>query len=284
MLDYGMERGAPGAPAADVLREVSLAAAVASWCEALRDGADLRAGLGAVATAFGARYAALSRISTEKRSVRAVIWDAEGGAGGGRSFADGVLGPYALKARLGAVWSAAHFRGTPGSEALDLFHAARGLREMLVVPIATGPRSADLLELHFPELRDSPFPAVSMLADVIAGSWARRAPGRFLEEVLRGGRAERPWHGEEDLLGAANPAGLSRAEYRICLMLARGLTGSALARELCIQPSTLKSHLRSVFAKTGSSGQAELVFRLLSRRGTAQAEAAGGARAARPGA
>lgn len=249
-----------------VAQEASFASAIAIWCDGLREGGRILEGLEALADAFGARRAALTRISRDKRTARAVIWDADGAEPGERSFADAVLGAYAFSARAGSVWPSAMVASGTGGETLARFHAARGLKEAVIVPIAVGPRAVDCLELHFDEPVETRYASLNMMADVLVRSWARRAPGRFLEELLRTGRSERPWHGEDDLLSAANPAGLSRAEYRICMMLGRGLSGSALARELDIRPTTLRTHLRNIYSKTGTGGQAELVVLLLSGR------------------
>ena len=250
----------------NIAQEASFASAVSLWCDGLREGGSIVEGLGALSGAFEARRAALTRISRDKRTTRAVIWDAHDREPGSRTFADTVLGTYAFSARAGSVWPSAMVASGAGGEALSRFHAARGLREAVIVPIAVGPRAVDCLELHFDVPVETRYAALNMMADVLVRSWARRAPGRFLEELLRTGRTERPWHGEDDLLSAANPAGLSRAEYRICMMLSRGLSGCALARELDIQPTTLRTHLRNIYAKTGTGGQAELVVLLLSGR------------------
>ena len=249
-----------------VVHEAVFASATAIWCDCLREGGAITEGLEALAGAFGAQRAAITRISRENNTARTVIWDAEGAGARGRSFADAVLGAYAFSARAGSIWPSAMVSSGAGREALARFHAERRLCEAVVIPIAVGPKAVDCLELHFAEPMESRYAALTVMADVIVGSWARRAPGRFLEELLRSGRSERPWHGDDDLLCASNPAGLSRAEYRICLMLGRGLSGSALARELDIRPTTLRTHLRNIYGKTGVGGQAELVFLLLSGR------------------
>ena len=249
----------------EIVQEAVFASAIAIWCDCLREGGHIAEGLEALAGAFGARRAAITRISRDHRSTRAVIWDAEGPDPGGRSFADTILGPYAFSARAGSVWPSAMLSGGAGADSLARFHAARNLKEAVIVPIAVGARAVDCLEFHFAGPLESRYAAVTMLSDVLVRSWARRVPGRFLEEVLRTGRSERPWHGEDDLLGPANPAGLSRAEFRICVMLSRGLSGSALARELGIRASTLRTHLRNIYAKSGTGGQAELVYLILSK-------------------
>ncbi|BAW07137.1 helix-turn-helix transcriptional regulator [Nocardia seriolae] len=57
--------------------------------------------------------------------------------------------------------------------------------------------------------------------------------------------------------------GLTRAESQVAFEVLRGSGLSAVARELYISVNTARTHLRQVFAKTGTNRQAELV-RLLS--------------------
>ena len=66
-----------------------------------------------------------------------------------------------------------------------------------------------------------------------------------------------------DLLSASNPARLSRAEFRICTLLSSGLSAARTRKELGISESTLRSHLRQIYMKTGASNMAELLFNLL---------------------
>ena len=69
---------------------------------------------------------------------------------------------------------------------------------------------------------------------------------------------------EEAILGVSNPANLSRAEFRVCLLLSRGLSVKGVTDELGLSEATVRSHLRSIYAKTDTSGLPELVYRLLS--------------------
>ena len=250
----------------NIAHGAAFASAMAAWCDGLQEGGRIVEGLEALSRAFGARRASLTRISRDTKKSRSVTWDPDTGDLPGRSFADAVLGIYTFSAMAGSVWPGAMVSSGAEGEGLRRFQSSRGLHEVIVMPIAVGPRAVDCLEFHFPEPADTRYGLFNMLADSLVRSWARRSPGRFLEELLRTGRSERPWHGEDDLLGAANPARLSRSEYRICMMLTRGLSGSALARELDIRPTTLRTHLRNIYAKTGAGGQAELVVLLLSGR------------------
>lgn len=52
--------------------------------------------------------------------------------------------------------------------------------------------------------------------------------------------------------------GLTQAEARVALAAATGMTIPEAAIQLSLSPNTIKTHLRKVFAKTGTSRQAEL--------------------------
>ncbi len=52
---------------------------------------------------------------------------------------------------------------------------------------------------------------------------------------------------------------LTPAETRVFELLADGMTQAAIAAQLGIAPSTVKTHLLKVFEKTGINRQAELV-------------------------
>ena len=66
------------------------------------------------------------------------------------------------------------------------------------------------------------------------------------------------------ILGVANPAKLSRAEFRVCLLLSRGLSVKGVTAELGLSEATVRSHLRSIYSKTEVAGLPELLYRILS--------------------
>jgi DNA-binding CsgD family transcriptional regulator len=58
--------------------------------------------------------------------------------------------------------------------------------------------------------------------------------------------------------GAA-PVRPSERELQVVRMLAAGLTGEEIARELTLSPETVRSHLRNVMGKLGASTRPHLV-------------------------
>jgi DNA-binding CsgD family transcriptional regulator len=65
----------------------------------------------------------------------------------------------------------------------------------------------------------------------------------------------------------AHTFGLSPSEARTAALLAEGLSTEKIANQLCLSRETIKSQLKTIFAKTGARRQAELValFLALSR-------------------
>lgn len=59
--------------------------------------------------------------------------------------------------------------------------------------------------------------------------------------------------------------GLTTSEFRVARRLADGLTAEALAHELGVAVSTIRSHLKSAMAKVGVNRQAHLVAQVLGR-------------------
>ncbi|MHA7879024.1 MAG: helix-turn-helix transcriptional regulator [Saccharospirillum sp.] len=58
--------------------------------------------------------------------------------------------------------------------------------------------------------------------------------------------------------------GLSKTQARVCELLCTGLTPDAIALRLGREPSTVQSHLKALFRKTGTHRQSELVALVLS--------------------
>jgi len=71
---------------------------------------------------------------------------------------------------------------------------------------------------------------------------------------------------------------LTMAEAQVALQASTGRSVAEIGIRLNIKPNTVKSHLRSIFPKTGVRGQAELV-RLIAALGSVRCEANPDARA-----
>lgn len=252
------------------LDRLSLIDAVASWCECLQGHQPLVTVLQQLAEGLGAQAVGLARVSRGPGgTARLVAYNVPGLRGPaekvGRSFAACVLGPYVERPRPASVWFSSLME--EGSDpALAVFQKRARLAEAAVIALTVDPRWTDYLEVHFAQRLDAA--AMNLLGTVAATlsrTWGHRSPGLFSDAVLAS-QAESKLGFLEPLLSTANPARLSRAEFRVCLLLSRGLNAATLCGELGISPSTLKAHLRSIFAKTETGSLAELLFRLLSPR------------------
>ena len=198
--------------------------------------------------------------------MRSVIYNAPCGQRPGaevtRSYANCVLGRYVDRPRPASVWFSSLTEGHD-DPALEVFQERTRIAETVVVALALEDKWADYLEIHFAVAPAGGAQGLfNTLADTLSRTWARRSPGLFSDAILanRAQSASRP---KEPLLSTSNPARLSRAEFRVCVLLSRGLTTTAVCSELAISPSTLNAHLRSIFAKTETNSLVELLYLLL---------------------
>ncbi|WP_278027105.1 helix-turn-helix transcriptional regulator [Roseicyclus salinarum] len=181
-----------------------------------------------------------------------------------RSFVQCVLGPYVRQPRPGSVWFKT-LTETEADPALERFHRQRRLTELAVVPLSVEDKATMFLEMHFSVHRGTGQHAlINMCAATLADTWSRRKPGLMTELILERSRTGPSSLPAASILSVENPAGLSRAEFRVCLLLSRGLSAKRACTQLGISESTLRTHLRSIYAKTETHGQAELLFLLLS--------------------
>lgn len=252
-----------------LIAEVGLIGAVAQWCECLHGRDPLLKSLEILAHGLGAEIVALVRYARDGAgSMRMVTWDcaaAEGTAGrADRGFARSLMGPYFEAARPGSLWFRSMVEEGTSAD-LEEFHATRHLRELVVIPLETGARFVDTIEVHFRDrLRNHQQLILNSVAPVLARTWHNRAQGLFTEAMLRLAPAA-PSHDLTPILSVENPARLSRAEYRVSLLLSRGLSIEQVKSELRIRESTLRSHLGNLYAKTNCANLSELIFRLTSQ-------------------
>ncbi|WP_170311780.1 helix-turn-helix transcriptional regulator [Sulfitobacter sabulilitoris] len=224
-----------------------------------------------ISEGLGAEAAALSRVLREDTgSSKSILFDRPGLRSAQspleRSYGGALLGEFLTSAKIGSIW----FKTQVDAEidvALAEFHRRRNLREMVVIPLEAQDRTVDVLELHFEhDMTPSQVDIVTMLAATLTGTWKNRSLGLMAGAVVL--HRARAAHATLDapILSHQNPAGLSRAEYRVCVLMSRGLSVKSVRRELSISPSTLRTHLRHIYLKTSLSGQTELAHHLLTKR------------------
>ncbi len=259
---------ADGSVKADVIE------AIADWCEALHGGQPLKDAFAHLVSGLGAEAGMLVRTHlNEFRSSRIEMHDCRSDCGSHplkTTFADGHFGPHLTKPRIASVWLGSAHVGESGANpapALGEWQAARRMKEFAVLVLSGGPTTRDHIELHFREQLSRDVQAsLGAVVPTMARTWATRQVGLITRTVINKRLScdmERPGIAMTTLLSINNPARLSRAEFRVCLLLSRGLSALGVSAELSLSDATVRSHLRNIYAKTETSGLAELVFMLL---------------------
>ena len=248
--------------------DLGIIGAIATWCECLQGKDTLNEALRLLAEGLNAEAIALSRSTRESYGAStSIVYDKipqkTSAPRLDRSFARTMLGSYFASAKPGSVWFKSMV-DTDHDPALLDFHARRRLTELAVVPIATSEKSLDFLEFHFAApLGPDGYAILNMVVATLTRTWANRKPGLFTDAMLRR-KAPDDTGTKAPILGCDNPAKLSRAEFRVCLLLSRGLSKQHIIDELTISRSTLRTHLRSIYLKTGTNSHSELLYKLLS--------------------
>ena len=253
---------------------------IASWCGGLHGSMPLQDALTSLAQGFRAEAAVLSRLHRHHDQPKAVcIHDAKNSSSDAvtltRPLCQDVMGYLFTKARTSTIWFLSdHLEDTSwaATPTLDNWQAARQIREIVVVALEGSLQQQDYLEFHFTrDLAYSEKLELESLMPTLVRAWAGRKTGlvtrtQMDDRMIRARKAAEASRLKPDapILGISNPAKLSRAEFRVCVMLSRGLSVKALTDELGLSESTIRSHLRSIYSKTEVSGMQELMYRILS--------------------
>jgi len=235
----------------------------------------LEGGLKAVAEFVRAEAVAVSRSTFNASAPRLVaVFDADLAACAPleRTFVSELLGPYLDRLKTGAIWSVSrHMAGT--GEDLDPAVAGwlrrRGLKDIFILVLESRTGHSDYLEIHIRQDGSRMLESkLDMLGPLLARFWANRKPGLVADclgrrkiQRVSGGNAMTK---DVPLLSDHNPAGLTRSEFRVCTMVRRGLSVKSISEELSLSVTTIRTHLRSIYVKTGVSGFNELAHRLIS--------------------
>jgi DNA-binding CsgD family transcriptional regulator len=158
--------------------------------------------------------------------------------------------------------------------------ADRRFRDVAVMPLDRTGSDFDLIEIHFhAAIPASSRATLEVAAASASAAWRRRQKGR-IARLLSATLAltERLSAAEPSTmlspLSSANPLGLTAAELRICVLFRDGHPTHDLARHLGVSESTLRTHLRNIYAKAAVGGQVDLVRLLLSTGAEQQASQA----------
>jgi DNA-binding CsgD family transcriptional regulator len=242
------------------------------WAMALQDAGNLAQVLSQIIAAYPIEVAALARWDTGAGTHRILaLADRQHAKPMApqfrRSCADCVLDESPGTALDGSIWIAEQLDRRDGRDRwIADWCRERHIHQVVVVVLRRGRRFCDVLELHLTEqMPGGPHGRFRALAQALAYAWAGRRAGCILERYWAASHTRRiepatePGNG---ILDSTNPSGLSRAEFRVCVLAGRGMSAHGIAQELGLTDSTVRSHLRSIYAKTGVVGQAQLMYRL----------------------
>ena len=244
------------------------------WTECLHGNGSLRETLINFSDLVLADVVHLHRVNTVnsgQRSISTVDRRAPQGARPMiRAHGTALAGQTLSRAKPGTLWSMQELDRDAASRLEPRVMAwmeERGLREAMLIPLSSAGDATDLLEFHMSAPLDGPRRvSLETLSVAIAEAWGRRPEGR-IARILRAAPAinanlasDRP---TLHPLSQSNPLGLTAAESRICSMIQHGVGLMEASKALSIADSTLRSHLRSIFAKAGVAGQVGLVRLLL---------------------
>lgn len=183
-------------------------------------------------------------------------------------FARSIFSDEIGSAKSGTVWllSDASDRLEFDTTGLSAKFKEYSVRDIAVVTLESSCRTSYYLEFHFSSLFLEHNRVVLLtLAGTLSKAWQSRSLGAAKAVEISTRLAVEPdaeQANTENLLATDNPAGLSRCEYRVCLMVREGFLAKRIAVELDIAESTVRTHLRSIFSKAGVSSHIELLHRL----------------------
>lgn len=213
----------------------------------------------------------VNRVSGGQRTIASVDRRASQGARPlVRAHGMALAGQTLSRAKPGTLWSMQELDRDAASRLEPRVVAwmdERGLREAMLVPLSLAGETTDVLEFYLTAPLDaSRRRGLETLIFAAAEAWGRRPEGR-IARILRAAPAinENLAAGRPTAhpLSESNPLNLTAAELRICGLMQRGTDLTEASKSLGIADSTLRSHLRNIFAKTGVAGQVGLVRMLL---------------------
>lgn len=253
------------------VHQAEIVGAIASWCEALHGTGKLETALAELARGLGAEAALLVRTHlVDGSETRIALHDAAAASRITRplrlSFGDAVFGHDLRRPKAGTSWFGSACADAPDPLLQD-FQTARGFREFCVLVLGASATTRDHIELHFRDgLSSADHALLIAVVPTMARTWATRQIGLVTRVSSAGKPAAQP---ALPILSVANPARLSRAEFRVGLLLSRGLSVRGVCAELAVSEATVRTHLRNIYAKTDTGSLAELVFKLIGTKSAA---------------
>ena len=244
---------------------------MATWCETVFGNGALNGALGQLCDAVEAEAGLLVRHNVnESLSLRVAGYDARERAEGVRPlvkpFCRSHFGQIFDAARPGTMWLGSSVLAENGSGSLSDWQRSRRMREFVVIVLTAGTGVRDHIELHFRDsLSPQTYSSLAVLAPTLGRSWAMRRAGLVAGALAAAHSINATTSNRNPLLSPGNPARLSRAEFRICVLLSQGLSAGRVAHELAVAETTVRSHLRNIYAKSQTESLADLVYHLMAK-------------------
>lgn len=174
-----------------------------------------------------------------------------------------LLAQSGVRPRPGSIWMMSEVLDYEQRSALaPLLDGTPRIRDVVIVPLDAGQH---VLELQFTGiLQDHNRVLLASLASMLSAIWSERGgdgtAARPKIHEVRGTVAR------ARILSDENPLGLTRSEYRICLLIRDGYRAQDIAEAQHVAESTVRSHLRSIYQKAEVKGQMALLHRLSTER------------------
>lgn len=248
--------------------------AITDWCEALHGSISLNDAVAQLVRGLGAEAGMLVRTNlNENRPIKISVHDELSSKSClplHSEYGDELFGGSLKKSRAATLWLASMHADPNAEDMADEYanwKTGRRMQDFAVMILSSRASTRDHLELHFREhLSPSVYSALGAVLPAMARTWASRQVGLITRTVInhRISLMSQPQqNSDQPILGCSNPAQLSRAEFRVCLLLSRGLSVTGVCAELSLADATVRTHLRNIYAKSETSSLAELIFRLI---------------------
>lgn len=253
-------------------RQTELSEATILWTECLHGTLPVRDALASVSAATHAASAMIYRWCTKTRRARIIAAfnrDAPRGVQPmPQPFGPDLIPVELNRARPGSVWrleDAGDSLLMDGRQARAI--ADRGLADIVAIPLGQTEGQVDVLELCLDRSVARPLAvALTDFARVLSFAWSRRPRGRIARLLAHAPALSNRMGsvGQQAPLSVGNPWRLTPTEMRICHLIREGHEPGNLTSLIGVAESTLRTHLRSIYAKSGATGQVGLLRLLLS--------------------
>jgi DNA-binding CsgD family transcriptional regulator len=134
------------------------------------------------------------------------------------------------------------------------------------VVLSRSQRETDLMTLQFGSTpKEDWCEQKQWFASSLARTFEMRRPGLITEALsFESLQMHDAYTSDIPILGAENVLGLTRTEFQVCVLVSRGLAAKSIAAELGVSTTTVRTHLRNIYTKTGFTGFHQLAKRLIS--------------------